>query len=67
MFSLTLGLQRLSDTAPPSSLPWSSQDDGKDLFNSAPSTTKFKVAGVHLITILGAIGSIGFVAIVVFV
>ena len=39
----------------------------KDLFNSAPSTTKFKVAGVHLITILGAIGSIGFAAIVVFV
>jgi len=39
----------------------------KDLFNSSPSTTKFKVAGVHLITILGAIGSIGFAAIVVFV
>jgi len=39
----------------------------KDLFNSAPSTTKFKVAGVHLITILGAVGSIGFAAIVVFV
>jgi amino acid transporter len=39
----------------------------KALFDSSPSTTKIKVAGAHLITILGAIGSIGFAAIVVFV
>jgi len=39
----------------------------KDLFDRSPSTTKFKVGGANLITILGAIGSIGFAAIVVFV
>lgn len=39
----------------------------KDLFDGSPSTTRVKVAGAHLITILGAIGSIGFAAIVVFV
>jgi len=39
----------------------------KDLFERSPSTTRFKVGGAYLITILGAIGSIGFAAIVVFV
>jgi amino acid transporter len=39
----------------------------KDLFDRSPSTTRVKVAGTHLITILGAIGAIGFAAIVVFV
>lgn len=39
----------------------------KDLFDSSPSTTKIKVGGAYLITILGAIGAIGFAAIVVFV
>jgi uncharacterized membrane protein len=39
----------------------------KELFEASPSTTKIKIAGVNLITILGAIGSIGFAAIVVVV
>jgi amino acid transporter len=36
----------------------------KELFDMAPSTTKIKVGGVYLITILGAIGSLGFAAII---
>jgi len=39
----------------------------KELFDSSPSTTKIKVGGIYLITILGAIGAIGFATIVVFV
>ncbi len=39
----------------------------KALFDSSPSTTRIKVAGMYLITILGAVGAIGFAAIVVFV
>jgi APA family basic amino acid/polyamine antiporter len=38
----------------------------KDLFESAPSATRYKIGGAYLITIAGAIGFIGFVAIVIF-
>ncbi len=39
----------------------------KSLFNSSPELTKKKIAGVYWVTILGAIGGIGFLAIVAFV
>ena len=38
----------------------------KDLFESAPSATRYKIGGAYLVTIAGAIGFIGFVAIVIF-
>jgi hypothetical protein len=38
----------------------------KDLFDGAPSATRYKIGGAYLITIAGAIGFIGFVAIVIF-
>lgn len=38
----------------------------KDLIEGAPSMTRYKVGGTYLVTIAGAIGFIGFVAIVIF-
>jgi amino acid transporter len=38
----------------------------KELFESSPSITRYKIGGVYAITILGAIAGIGFLAIVAF-